>query len=154
MIVACSEQSFAVVSHLDLKECERGGPGCSQSCLKHCVSRLLPKKKKNMTRNACAPKTQALPNPSNHANCRRIALRKVACYSINLALAAEKHHKLVWCRKTIATNMQKTREKKDARDTHACCGVVATYQNREGVRLAPGRRAHTAARHWTAAGHW
>lgn len=47
----------------------------------------------------------------------------------------------------------KTQEK-DARDTHACCGVVATYQNREGVRLAPGRRAHIAARHWTAAGHW
>lgn len=36
----------------------------------------------------------------------------MAYYSINLALAARNHHNLVWCRKTIATNMQKTREKK------------------------------------------
>jgi hypothetical protein len=79
-------------------------------------------------------------------------LEVVECTTIP-ALMADKNHKLEDCLTTNPAEMNETRLK-DARDTHACCGVVATYQNREGVRLAAGRRANTAGRHWTAAGHW
>lgn len=46
-------------------------------------------------------------------------------------------------------------KKETARKTHACCGVAATYQNREGARLAAGRHANAAAVLMSmAASHW